>query len=198
MNNILNLQEKYEKHMNAFLSGNTVSLRSLELSDLDLFHAWFADREVVRYSLSAWAFPWSRSETQEWLEKTIRNKQVLSLGVMIRETGQLIGYAGITSISPINHSGEYYILLGDKSSWGKGYGTEATRLIVSYGFSALHLNRIMLTVYAGNPGGIKAYKKAGFQQEGILRQAGYRNGTYHDSIVMSILRSEWEENLTSP
>jgi RimJ/RimL family protein N-acetyltransferase len=183
--------------MNAFLSGNTVALRSLEPGDLDLFHAWFADREVVRYSLGVWAFPWSRSETQEWLEKTIRDKQVFSLGVMIRETGQLIGYAGITSISSINRSGEYYILLGDKSSWGKGYGTEATRLIVNYGFVSLHLNRIMLTVYSGNTGGIKAYKKAGFQQEGVLRQAGYRNGAYHDAIVMSILRSEWEGSITS-
>ncbi len=51
----------------------------------------------------------------------------------------------------------------------------------------------MLTVSSLNTGGVKAYLKAGFQQEGVLRQACYRDGAYHDKIVMAILRPEWEE-----
>lgn len=178
--------------MNTFLVGKNISLRSLELDDLDLFCTWFADREVVRYSMGTWLFPWSRSETYTWLEKTIQDKETLSLGVVENETQHLIGYAGITSISRINHSGEYYILLGEKKCWGKGFGTEVTQLIVHYGFASLNLHRIMLTVSSLNIGGMKAYTKTGFQYEGTLRQACYRDGSYHDKIVMSMLRPEWE------
>lgn len=179
--------------MHAFLAGERILLRSLEADDLERFRAWFADREVVKYSLGAWIFPWSKSETATWLKRTLEEKEeTLSLGVVEKETKQLIGYAGIASISRINRSGEYYILLGEKNCWGKGYGTEATRLIIHYGFASLNLHRIMLTVSSLNTGGVKAYTKAGFQQEGVLRQACYRDGAYHDKIVMAILRPEWE------
>lgn len=180
--------------INAFLTGEKVLLRSLELDDLDLFWKWFADREVVKYSMGTWIFPWSKSETQAWLERTLQDKETLSLGVVEEASGQLIGYAGIAGISRVNHSGEYYILLGEKTCRGKGYGTEVTRLIVRYGFTSLNLHRIMLTVSSLNPGGIKAYTRAGFQQEGVLRQACYRDGAYHDKLVMAILRSEWERD----
>jgi RimJ/RimL family protein N-acetyltransferase len=138
-------------------------------------------------------FPFSKVETQEWLERTIHDKQVLSLGIVDKASDQLIGYAGITSISNINRSGEYYLFIGNKGSWGKGRGTEVTRLIVNYGFRSLNLHRIMLTVFASNIAGIKVYTKAGFKEEGVMRQANYRDGKYHDVIVMSILRPEWEQ-----
>lgn len=179
----------------AFLMGQKILLRSLELDDLDLFCSWFANREAVKYSLGAWLFPWSKRETQTWLEKTLLDKETLSLGIVIQATGQLIGYAGITSISAINRSGEYYIFIGDIRCWGKGYGTETTQLIAHYGFSTLNLHRIMLTVSALNTGGIRAYTKAGFTQEGILRQACYRDGAYHDKLVLSMLRPEWETGI---
>src|SRR5690348_4476851 len=134
--------------MNAFLIGEKVLLRSLELTDLELFWAWFADREVVKYSLRAWLLPWSKDETESWLRQTLQDKETLTLGIVEKETARLIGYAGITSISYVNRSGEYFILLGEKSRWGQGYGTEVTRLIVHYGFASLNLHRIMLTVSA--------------------------------------------------
>ena len=70
-------------------------------------------------------------------------------------------------------------------------------MIVHYGFASLNLHRIMLTVSSLNRGGVKAYTKAGFQQEGVLRQACYRDGSYHDKIVMAILRPEWESHHVS-
>src|SRR5258708_28503520 len=115
--------------MNVFLTGEKVLLRSLELDDLDLFWTWFADREATKCSLGTWLFPWSKNETEMWLKRTLQDKETLTLGVMEKEESQLIGYAGITSISRVNNSGEYYIFLGAKNSWGKGYGTEVTQLI---------------------------------------------------------------------
>ncbi len=99
--------------MAEFLTGKSTFLRSLELEDIDDFHRWFADRDVVRYSMSTWQMPVSKLEVAEWLERTIRDKRTLTLGLVERERNCLIGYAGISGISGINHVGEYFILIGD-------------------------------------------------------------------------------------
>src|SRR5215207_5300077 len=145
----------------SFLVGQGIALRSLELSDLDALWHWFADRVLVRYSLSLWLFPYSRHETQTWLEKTLTDKHTLTLGIVERTSGALIGIAGIASMSLINRSGEYFILIGNKESWSKGYGTEVTKLIVEYGFATLNLHRIALTVSDLNRAGFTAYERAG-------------------------------------
>ncbi|UOQ83183.1 GNAT family N-acetyltransferase [Hymenobacter sp. 5414T-23] len=82
------------------------------------------------------------------------------------EPQELIGYAGISGISRLNHSGEYFIFIGEKAHWGRGVGTEVTKQVLTLGFTELHLNRIMLTVSEPNVGGVKAYAKAGFKLEG--------------------------------
>ena len=73
-----------------------------------------------------------------------------------------------------------------------GYGTKVMRLLLTHGFDSLNLNRISLLVFETNPRAIRTYEKAGFTHEGILRQAVYQNGEYHDIYVMSVLRSEWK------
>jgi RimJ/RimL family protein N-acetyltransferase len=176
-----------------FLTGKTIYLRSLELGDRDRLWAWFADREAVRYSLGLWQFPFSQIETKEWLDRTIHDKKTLTLGIVERSGGNLIGFAGIVGMRAVSRSGEYFIFIGDKTYWSKGYGTEATKLVVDYGFFALNLHRIALTVSDMNVGGVTAYQRAGFVTEGRLRDASYRDGRFHDKIVMSILRPEWEK-----
>ena len=72
-------------------------------------------------------------------------------------------------------------------------GGEATRLTLQHGFDDLNLHRIFLRVYDNNPRAIACYKAVGFAQEGVLREAIYKNGSYIDEIEMGILQSEWEE-----
>jgi RimJ/RimL family protein N-acetyltransferase len=104
----------------------------------------------------------------------------------------LIGYAGLTSISAANQSGEYFIFIGEKAQWGQGVGTAVTKQILDLAFTSLQLNRVMLTVSEGNTGGLRAYTKAGFLVEGRLRQAACRRGVFHDKIVMSVLKTDWQ------
>lgn len=174
-----------------FLSGEKCYLRPLELADSDLFYHWFLDREVTRYSLTHLVFPQSKIQTREWLEANLKNKSNFGLGIVSKNTNQLIGEAGVSKLDWVNRSGEYYIFIGDKNYWNRGIATEVTRLVTNYGFSELNLNRIMLTVSSENEAGEKAYKKAGFRQEGVMREACFRQGRFHDKILMSILRSEW-------
>jgi RimJ/RimL family protein N-acetyltransferase len=91
-----------------------------------------------------------------------------------------------------NRSGEVGIMIGEKACWNQGYGTETMQRLLEHGFNTLNLHRIWLQVYAKNPGGIRAYEKAGFTHEGTLRQAHYQHGKYYDVHIMSVLREEWQ------
>jgi RimJ/RimL family protein N-acetyltransferase len=82
-------------------------------------------------------------------------------------------------------------MLGEKNEWNKGYGTETMVLLLRHCFDTLNFNRAFLQVYADNLRAKRSYEKAGFVEEGRLREAVYKHGKYDDVIVMSVLRSEW-------
>src|SRR5690606_306951 len=86
---------------------------------------------------------------------------------------------------------EYGIVIGEKDAWGKGYGTEATRLMLAYGFDVLGLQNIMLRVYANNPAGVRAYERAGFRKVGVLRNAMPLGRTRIDEIYMDAIPDDF-------
>ena len=172
-----------------------IELKSLKENQFELFYSWINDAEVIKYSLSKFQKINSREEIKNWFNALIQNKVDLNLGIYLKDNKQLIGYCGICKISKTNHSGEYFIFIGDKKSWGKGISTEATKQVLAIGFTKLNLNRIMLTVSEPNIGGVKSYHKAGFKEEGILREACFRDHSYHNKIIMSILKKEWSVKL---
>jgi RimJ/RimL family protein N-acetyltransferase len=83
------------------------------------------------------------------------------------------------------------IIIGDKGHWGRGYGSDAIGALLRWAFDNLNLNRIHLTVWSYNTRAIRCYEKCGFRHEGIMRQARYYDGQYHDEWVMAILRDEF-------
>ncbi|RYY20915.1 MAG: N-acetyltransferase [Cytophagaceae bacterium] len=168
-----------------------IQLLPLHEDQAPIFHRWLSDPEVIAYSLTLFQKLKTVAQVADWLARTLQDQRSLNLGIYLAETQELIGYAGITNISRINQSGEYFILLGEKRYWGQGIGTTVTRQVVTRGFQDLGLNRVMLTVSVPNEGGVKAYLKAGFQLEGRLRQACYRQHTFHDKLLMSVLKAEW-------
>ena len=89
-------------------------------------------------------------------------------------------------------SAEFAIAIGEADFRGKGYGTEVARLTVAVGFEQFNFNRIWLTVNEENVGAVRAYEKAGFVKEGLMRQNGFANGGYYNTYIMSILRDEYE------
>lgn len=168
-----------------------VKLAPLQQEHVAHFYNWLQDPEVIEYSLTAFQVMKTRQQIDHWFAATLQQQNSLNLGIYLEETNALIGYAGLSGISTTNHSGEYFIFIGEKAFWGRGVGTAVTRQIVDIGFASHQLNRIMLTVSESNTGGLKAYAKAGFVVEGRLRQACYRQGLFHDKVVMSVLKAEW-------
>ena len=175
---------------NPFLVGTKVYLRPLEREDAPLLQPWFNDPEVARNLLRH--RPLSLREEEAFLEQIGRSEHDLALGIVVRATDQLIGSTGFHHINSKDRHCSFGICIGEKGEWGKGYGTEATALMVQYAFDTLNLNRVWLHVHEFNARGVRAYEKAGFKREGVLRQSCYREGRYWDTIVMAILRDEWE------
>src|SRR5579864_5597197 len=165
--------------MNApFLTGTQVYLRSLERADLAAMADWLNDSEVTRLLfMGLWP----------------ANVEALTCGVCDAKTEACVGTTGLYRIQWVMRTGEFRIFLGDKKVWNRGMGTECAKLMLNYGFEKLNLNKVWLGVNSENIGGVRAYEKAGFVHEGILRQEQYRNFRYYDAIRMSMLRYEYEK-----
>jgi RimJ/RimL family protein N-acetyltransferase len=174
---------------NPFLIGTKVYLRPLERADAPLLVPWLNDAEVIRGLMQY--RPLNLKAEEAFLDQLYQGDDVV-LGIAVRETDELLGAIGLHAIDFKNRHARFGLFLGVKSEWGKGYGTEATALIVRHAFETLNLNRVWLHVLEDNLGGIRAYEKVGFQKEGVLRQSHYREGRYWDSLTMAILRDDWE------
>jgi RimJ/RimL family protein N-acetyltransferase len=128
---------------------------------------------------------------REWLRTRKDQTDRLDLAIVSKATGRTVGEAVLNKWSPEDESCNFRIMIGADGR-GRGFGTEATRLIVGHGFEQLGLHRISLTVYAFNPRARRVYEKAGFVEEGRERQAVRLDGERYDDIMMSILAPEWE------
>lgn len=172
-----------------------IHLKAISENDLSSFYAWISDPETIQYSLSLFSEMKNKNQIDSWFNSLVNDTENVNLGIYISqadtEEHKFIGYAGICNISQTNKSGEYFIFIGDKNYWNQGIGTQVSMMIQKIAFCVHNLNRLMLTVSEPNHGAIKAYQKAGFTQEGILRQACLRKGQYHNKIIMSILQGEY-------
>jgi len=179
-----------EDEMNAsFIVGERIYLRPLEEDDLDRCLCWINDGEIL--SRLGRRCPMSRTLEREWLLGQYKRDDHLNLAIVLKDGDRHIGNCGFNTIDYINRNAEFGILIGDSEAWGEGYGPEAARLILKHGFEELGLHRVMLEVYSNNPRAVRAYEKVGFVREGTKREAYFRNGRFHNTLVMGILRSEW-------
>ena len=174
------------------IHGKRVCLRAAEQGDVGKFHEWVNDPEVTR-GLTLF-LPMSLTDEENWfnsLAKRDQKEKPLVIEVRKGKTWKMIGNCGVFDIDPVNRSAELGIMIGERSEWNKGYGSETMSLLVRHCFETLNLNRACLRVYTANVRAVRAYEKAGFVLEGRLREAVYKFGKYDDVLIMSVLRSEW-------
>lgn len=179
-------------HMqNPFIVGERIYLRPLEpAQDNHHYSTWMNDEEIRRYFS---IYPTSDSRGKERIEQLYHDGKHIIFGVALNEDNRLIGLVGLKDINYVNQTAEFYVIIGERSAWGKGFGTEATKLMLRYGFLELNLNRIQTQDMEDNIGGWRADEKAGFKYEGTLREDILRFGKYQDVRVYSILRREYLE-----
>jgi len=179
--------------INPFLIGDRIYLRPLEMDDLDRCQRWFNDPQVRQFLDTT--YPLSREAERSILERIagqpIGPGSDIILAIALKADDQHIGNAGLHHINTIDRNAELGIAVGEKDMWQKGYGTEASRQLVEFGFAALNLHRIYLRVHSNNPRARATYQKIGFQPEGIWRQAIFRDGRYQDVVLMGLLRGDY-------
>lgn len=176
---------------NLFLEGRRIYLRALEKEDLSgRFFNWANDKEVTRF-LFMGVFPNILENLQDWFEELRKSNKDIVFMVIDKKNKREIGFCGFHEIRWLHRSAEYRVFIGEKNYWDKGYGREATILMLRYGFELLNFNRVWLGVNASHERGVSSYLKSGFTKEGLLRQEVYRNSRYHDVVRMSILRNEY-------
>jgi RimJ/RimL family protein N-acetyltransferase len=173
------------------LAGERVRLRGTRDADLPAIAAALMD-PGIRITQSRTAAPLSEAAARSMIAEWSAN-QGADVGFSIEtlpDPPDLVGHVGLFATDLKDRSGTVGILLF-RQYLGRGYGTEAMRLIVGYGFRELGLHRIELSVYGFNARAIAAYRKAGFVEEGRAREAIHHDGRWYDNVHMSILEHEW-------
>ena len=173
-----------------YYMGQRIYFRPFELADEPMLRRWINDPRI--WSTLHHRGPMNASRETEWIESQGKSKTDYVFAIVVKDEERLIGSAGLHQIDARTRSATFGLLIGDVAYQNRGFGSEATRLTLKYGFRELNLNRIQLGVFANNWRAIRAYQKAGFVHEGCLRQSQYSQGEYVDEYRFAILREEWE------
>jgi RimJ/RimL family protein N-acetyltransferase len=176
------------------VEGHSVRLRPLRSSDLPLLESWWYDPAInvlntshVRGGLPEATFEMFRG----WSANT--SPAAAGFCVERKDDRLLAGHVSIWGSTPKDRAGTLGVVFGPDFV-GHGLGSEAVALMVRYGFLELGLNRVGLQVWAFNNRAISAYRKAGFVEEGRIREAVFHDGRFHDELTMGLLATEWHAN----
>ena len=175
---------------NIFLQGKSIYLRPLEQGDLTMeYVSWLNDVEVCEFNSHA-TFPYTKEKMDAYyqnLQQTTTDNIVLA--IIDNSTNKHIGNIALQNINWINRNAEYAILLGNKSYWGKGVASDASKLICEYGFCRLNLHRIYCGTSAKNIGMQKLAATMNMKEEGVRKDAMYKNGEFVDIVEYGVLKN---------
>jgi RimJ/RimL family protein N-acetyltransferase len=176
------------------LHGTLVRLAAEEPQVLaEAISRWDRDSEYMRLLDAEAANQFSLKKLTEWIQKDQEKypPSFYSFAIRTLEGDRLVGFCGLDGDFFPHGEAFVGIGIGDREFWGKGYGTDAMKVILRYAFQELNLRRVSLDTFEYNPRAIRSYEKVGFVHEGRTRGFLYREGRRWDLIFMGILREEW-------
>lgn len=168
-----------------------IRLRKFEVSDVDSLWSMRNDVEVVA-GLVGFSTGYSHSDIENWIEFHRSKSDEVMYAIADSSTDICVGHVALYQVDHRSQKAEFGILIGDADYRGKGYGEKVTRFIVNFGFDRLNLNKVTLTVLKTNAKAAALYEKLGFVHEGVSREDTWRDGSFVDVVMMSVLRREWD------
>ncbi|MBB2909263.1 RimJ/RimL family protein N-acetyltransferase [Streptosporangium becharense] len=171
------------------LFGKLVTLRPVGLEYVDGLWELANDPETVRLTGSQGVPDYEA--TRKWYASRGEHDDRLDLAICSAEDDGYVGEIVLNQLDPVNLSCNLRIALLGPRVYGKGYGSEAIRLVLDHAFGTTPLHRVSLDVYSFNERAAHVYQKIGFVREGVCRDTLLLDGEWHDSIIMSILAPDW-------
>jgi RimJ/RimL family protein N-acetyltransferase len=171
--------------------GERLYLSPINTDDAEQYTKWLNDPDVADH-IGLYRQMVSLDSERKTLERLSGEGHLYA--IVLKDNDMLIGNSGVHEIEHIHRRATRGLVIGEAERRGKGYGTEAIRLILAYGFNILNLHNVMLTVHADNPQGMACYKKVGFREAGRRREARIKDGQFIDLVYMDILASEFNES----
>jgi len=172
------------------LVGKKCYLSSINLLDAEKWAEWFNDLEVILPLGDEAYTPTSVEDQQATITELIKHNSHV-FNVVDLKSNELIGRVGLFQINKTDRNAMFGIVIGEKDYWNKGYGQDATKLMLDYGFNLLNLHNIMLGVFAFNSRAISCYQKVGFKEIGRRREARIVAGKKYDVVLMDMLAEEF-------
>ena len=170
------------------LEGDRVTLRPARRDDTEIINEFWNDVEMASLASNRAPRPRSVEDTQALLDDL--EKRDDHVRFVIEVEGQVVGDCSLHDIDTFNRQCDVGISLG-RPHWGQGYGQDALKTLVDYAFKHHNMHRVGLEVLADDERAVGCYRKVGFVEEGRLRQRDWRDGEYHDVLLMGILDEEW-------
>ena len=176
-----------------FMEGERLALRPLLPDDVgEEYSRWMNDPEVTEF-LESRFWPASPEQLRAYVAQMTKNPQVVFFAVIEKETGKHVGNVKLGPIDWIHRFGDMGILIGDKSKWGKGYATETILLMTRYAFEKLNLHKVTASCYGNNLGSIRAFQKAGYEEEGRRKSQCFSQGRYVDLVCLGMIHPAGKE-----
>jgi len=167
-----------------------ITLREISRDDIPTINGWRRD-QVVADGVGAPRRFIGLDVDYRWFDDYLsRRGTEVRCAVCLAEGGQLVGMVSLTRIDYVHRNAEYNAMIGERDVQHRGLGTAATRAMVRHGFFDLNLHRIYVSILTENVASIKMCANAGFREEGTIRQGAYKNGAYHDLVLMGVLKSD--------
>lgn len=176
------------------LEGDHVRLRKMEKSDLPTLHRWMNDRDVMAWARFSPDHMVSLAALEKEFEKELAGEDRDRTTFVIEENASArpIGWCTERTWDRKHVSTNVGIGLGEKEMWGRGYGTEAVRLLLEIVFDQQGWHRAELYTLAENRRAIRSAEKCGFRRCALEHESAFYDGGYHDVVEMEQLKSEWD------
>lgn len=175
----------------AFRTGEKVYLRAMNEEDIPVLTQHINDEETNVFLTVT--HPMSPNQEIAWLRQAEADDSQVTFAIVAKESNELIGTIGLHHIHPVHHTATAGCALL-KGNWSKGYGSDALKLLLEYGFGTLNLRKINAGAWNFNKRSIALQKKFGFREEGVLKAQRYRNGEYVDEVLLSLFKEDFYTN----
>ena len=169
------------------IAGEHVILRAFEREDAERCYRWMNDPNIVRTLKSR--YPIAFSNEMEWLDRAMQpGPTERHFAIERKDDRSHIGNASIHDIDWVSRNGSFGLFIGEPTAWNRGYGTDAIGTLVRFAFEEMNLRKLRINVFDYNERAKHILQAHGFVQEGKLAAEFYREGTYHDIVILSVFR----------